>query len=134
MKITRVHATASSQRRDNPIRDALQTLDTRGTCEVLVETDEGITGHGSIYFGRVEKAPHTLAYLVNEVLGPEIIGQDPFMVRGIRDRLWQLTDYHGTVGRHCPVGDYGQGAGGACLAAFGGQRQECACLCHGRVA
>src|SRR5687767_7828476 len=90
MKITRVNAVASSQRRDKPIRDALQSLDTRGTCEISVETDEGVRGTGSIYFGRVEKAPHTLAYLVNEVLGPEIIGQDPFMVRGIRDQLWKL--------------------------------------------
>jgi L-alanine-DL-glutamate epimerase-like enolase superfamily enzyme len=98
MKITRVNAVASSQRRDRPIRDALQSLDTRGTCEISVETDEGVHGIGSIYFGRVEKAPHSLAYLVNEVLGPEIVGQDPFMVRGIRDRLWKLTDYHGTIG------------------------------------
>jgi L-alanine-DL-glutamate epimerase-like enolase superfamily enzyme len=98
MKITRVSAVASTQRRDNPIRDALQSLDTRGNCEISVETDEGVRGVGSIYFGRVEKAPYTLAHLVNEVLGPEIIGEDPFMVRGIRDKLWKLTDYHGTIG------------------------------------
>lgn len=98
MKITRVNATASSQRRDNPIRDALQTLDTSGQCKITVETDEGVHGVGSIYFGRVDKAPHTLAHFVNEVLGPEIIGEDPFVVRGIRERLWKLTDYHGTLG------------------------------------
>ena len=30
--------------------------------------------------------------------GPAIIGDDPFMIRGIRDKLWRFTDYHGAIG------------------------------------
>jgi L-alanine-DL-glutamate epimerase-like enolase superfamily enzyme len=46
----------------------------------------------------VDKAPDVMALLVNGVLGPAIIGEDPFLIRGIRDKLWKLNDYHGTQG------------------------------------
>ena len=85
-------------RRPQPIRDALQVLDTVGHCNISVQTDAGITGHASIYFGRIDKGPAVLAALVNDVLAPAVIGRDPHFVRGIRDDLWRLTDYHGTVG------------------------------------
>lgn len=98
MKITRVVATAESRLRTEVATDAIQTLDTHGTCRVTIETDEGISGHGSIGFGRILAAPAILAHLVNDELGPEIVGEDPFLIRGIRDKLWRLTDYHGTVG------------------------------------
>lgn len=98
MKITRVTATASVERRKTPIRDALQTLDTRGLTRISIETDEGLCGVSTTYFGRVEKSPYVLALLVNEVLGPALIGEDPFMIRALRDKLWKLTDYQGTLG------------------------------------
>lgn len=98
MKITRVSATATSTRRATPIRDALQVLDTRGITHITIESSEGVSGVSSTYFGRVDKAPDVLAHLVNDVLGPAIIGDDPAFIRGIRDKLWQLTDYHGSQG------------------------------------
>jgi L-alanine-DL-glutamate epimerase-like enolase superfamily enzyme len=39
-----------------------------------------------------------LAQLIREELAPEVQGEDPFLIRGIRDKLWRLTDYHGTAG------------------------------------
>ena len=98
MKIARVVANAESQRRPRPMRDALQELDTRGVCRVAVETDAGLTGHGEITFGRLDAAPALLARLVNELLAPAAIGEDPALIRGVRDKLWRLTDYHGTTG------------------------------------
>jgi L-alanine-DL-glutamate epimerase-like enolase superfamily enzyme len=98
MKITRVEATATSERRTHPHRDALQVLDTRGLCQITIESSEGIRGRSTTYFGRVDKAPDVLAHLVNGILGPAIVGEDPFLIRGIRDKLWQLTDYHGSHG------------------------------------
>lgn len=97
MKITRVTATASAERRSAPIRDALQELDTRGYTQITIESDN-VSGVSTTYFGRVERSPYVLALLVNEVLGPALIGEDPFMVRALRDKLWKLTDYHGTLG------------------------------------
>ena len=98
MKVTKVVATSDVQHRDEPMQDALQWLDTRGTCHITVETDQGVSGSSDIYFGRGAAAPGVLAKLVNEELAPEVVGQDPFLIRGIRDRLWSVTDYHGTVG------------------------------------
>ncbi len=98
MKITRVIATAESRPRANPIHEALQVLDTHGMCRVTVETSEGITGNSSIFFGRRDAAPAILAHLINDELAPAVVGEDPFLVRGIRDKLWRLTDYHGTTG------------------------------------
>src|SRR5690349_9017707 len=98
VKITTVTATAESRRRPNPIRDALQSLDTDGACRVRIETSEGFGGDSSIFFGRGDQSPAILAHLINDVLGPALIGEDAFLIRGIRDKLWRLTDYHGTLG------------------------------------
>lgn len=98
VRITSVRATATSQRRADPVHDALQELDTHGACRVEIETSEGITGRSTIGFGRLQGAPEVLATLVEKELAPALIGKDAFLVRAIRDDLWRLTDYHGTVG------------------------------------
>jgi L-alanine-DL-glutamate epimerase-like enolase superfamily enzyme len=98
LKITNVTATAESRRRQYPIRDALQSLDTDGSCRVVIETSEGISGRSNIFFGRGDRAPDILAHLINDELAPAVIGEDAFLIRGIRDKLWRLTDYHGTLG------------------------------------
>jgi L-alanine-DL-glutamate epimerase-like enolase superfamily enzyme len=98
MIVTSVKATAQMVRRERPIRDALQTLDTQGHTLIEIESDAGVMGKASIYFGRIDAGPAILAQLVNEVLGPAVVGRDPYFVRGIRSDLWKLTDYHGTVG------------------------------------
>jgi L-alanine-DL-glutamate epimerase-like enolase superfamily enzyme len=98
MKITNVTATAESRRRPNPIQDALQSLDTEGVCRVIIETSEGMSGRSAISFGRGERTPDILAHLINDELAPAVVGEDAFLIRAIRDRLWKLTDYHGTLG------------------------------------
>lgn len=98
MKVTRVSATSEVHRREKPMQDAIQWLDTRGTCSITIETDQGVSGSSDIYFGRGAAAPGVLAKLINEELAPAVVGEDPFLIRGIRDKLWRETDYHGTVG------------------------------------
>ena len=98
MQVTAVEAWPTVETRAKPIRDALQTLDALAHCHIAVETEAGVTGQASIYFGRVAANASVLAKLVNEVLAPAVVGEDAFMVRGIRDKLWQLTDYSGTLG------------------------------------
>src|SRR5262245_843746 len=98
LKITKVTATAESRRRSKPIRDALQSLDSEGSCRVVIETSEGVTGRSSIFFGRGDQAPAILAHIINDELAPAVVGEDAFLIRGIRDKLWKLTDYHGTLG------------------------------------
>jgi len=98
LKITNVTATAESRRRANPIHDALQSLDTEGACRVVIETSEGVKGRSTISIGRGERTPALLAHLINEELAPAVVGEDVFLIRAIRDKLWRLTDYHGTLG------------------------------------
>lgn len=98
MSITAVDVTFTSEAKARPIRDALQVLDRNGNCHVTIYTDEGIAGESDTYFGRVPASPSLLAALIREELAPEIIGADPFLIRGIRSRLQALTDYHGTTG------------------------------------
>jgi len=99
VKIKSVVATAEeAPPRPNPIRDALQVLDGGGTVRVRVEADDGLVGTSATGFGRLRAAPGVLASFVNEELAPEVVGEDPFLVRRIRDKLWRLTDYHGSTG------------------------------------
>lgn len=98
MIVKSVSATAKTGQRERPMRDALQILDTSGYTLIEITTDIGVVGRSTIYFGRIERGPVVLAQLINEVLGPAVIGADPYFVRGIRSDLWRLTDYHGSVG------------------------------------
>lgn len=102
MRITRVSANGEvAPPRADPIRDALQVLDGGGSVHVRIETDDGVVGESATSFGRLRGAVPTLAALINEELAPAVEGQDPFLVRGIRDQLWRLTDYHGSTGIAC---------------------------------
>ena len=103
MKITGIEVTHEvAAPRERPIRDALQTLDGGGTVRVRIEARDGatdrVTGTSSTGFGRLRAAPGVLAHLIEQELAPEVIGEDPFLIRGIRDKLWRLTDYHGSTG------------------------------------
>ncbi len=98
MRSTQVTAQGESQRRTHPAGDALQLLDTHGVCRVTVETSEGITGSAAISFGRLDPAPGLLAHLITVELAPAVVREGPFLIRAVRDTLWRLTDYHGTLG------------------------------------
>ena len=98
MKITGVTTTVSSVAKEHPVRDAIQTLDRDGHCRVRIETDDGVVGESSTYFGREEASPALLAHLVDDLLAPALLHQDPVMIREIRERLRRITDYAGTAG------------------------------------
>ena len=103
MRITDVEVTHEvATPRARPNRDALQTLDGGGVVQVRVTAQDGlsdtVSGVSSTSFGRLRGAPGVLAQLIREELAPEVQGEDPFLIRGIRDKLWRLTDYHGTAG------------------------------------
>lgn len=102
MKITRITTTAEiAPPRPDPIRDALQVLDGGGTVRVRVETDDGISGVSATSLGRLRGAVTVLAAMIEQELAPAVVGEDPFLLRGIREKLWRLTDYHGATGLAC---------------------------------
>ena len=82
----------------NPVRDAIQVLPGTGSTEVLIETDDGVSGRGSMYFGRVAGGPEALAALIEHELKPLVIGTDPAMVRATHEAMLRETEYHGSFG------------------------------------
>ncbi len=98
MKITKVSVEVRSTAKKHSIRDAIQVLDRDGHCKLRIETDEGYVGVSDTYFGRVASSPAVLATIINEQLGPAIIGENATLIRHIRDKLRKLTDYQGTAG------------------------------------
>ena len=103
MRITKVDVTYEvAAPRERPHRDALQVLEGGGTVRVRIEARDGladvVAGTSATGFGRLRAAPGVLAQLVREELAPQVVGEDPFLIRGIRDKLWRLTDYHGSTG------------------------------------
>src|SRR5947207_1299863 len=103
MKITKIDVDFEvAAPRARAIRDALQLLDGGGTVRVRIEAQDGlsdtVSGKSSTGFGRLRAAPGVLAHLIKEELAPEIMGDDPFLIRGIKEKLWRLTDYHGSAG------------------------------------
>jgi L-alanine-DL-glutamate epimerase-like enolase superfamily enzyme len=103
VKITKVDVTYQvAEPRARPNRDALQVLEGGGTVRVRIEAQDGLSGTvagtSSTSFGRLRAAPGVLAQLIEEELAPEVVGEDPFLIRKIKEKLWTLTDYHGSTG------------------------------------
>ena len=98
MKITDISVEVVSEQKAHAVRDAIQLLDRNGQTRVRIDTDEGVSGVSTTYFGRVASSPAVLAKIITEQLAPAIIGEDPALIRGIRQRLQTLTDYQGTAG------------------------------------
>jgi L-alanine-DL-glutamate epimerase-like enolase superfamily enzyme len=98
MKITDITVEVVSEPKAHAVRDAIQLLDRNGQTRVRIDTDEGVSGVSSTYFGRVTSSPAVLATIITEQLAPAIVGEDPALIRGIRQKLQTLTDYQGTAG------------------------------------
>lgn len=99
MKVKEVRATFRNRpHSDQPIRDALQTLSGGGWVTVEVESDDGLVGTSSTYFGRIDGAPRTLAALIEEILAPKVVGQELEYIGAIMEVLRAETDYLGTAG------------------------------------
>jgi L-alanine-DL-glutamate epimerase-like enolase superfamily enzyme len=99
MRVSRLEVTPRrSEPNPSPIRDALQTLPGTGSVEVVVEIDEGVTGRGSVYFGRIAGGPEALAAVVEHVLRPVVVGADLASVRAIHEAMLRETEYHGSTG------------------------------------
>jgi L-alanine-DL-glutamate epimerase-like enolase superfamily enzyme len=99
MRVTQIEVRVRSRPPSpDPIRDALQTLPGAGSVETLVHTDEGLTGRGDAYFGRVAGGPAALGSVIEQVLVPMVVGRDPALVRAIHDDLLRETEYCGMAG------------------------------------
>src|SRR4051794_19856743 len=99
MKVTRIETRVHSREPSpSPMRDALQALPGVGSVEVLVHTDDGLTGRGDAGFGRTRGGPAALGAIVEEMLAPLVVGRDPGEVRAIHEDLLRETEYVGARG------------------------------------
>lgn len=99
MRVTDVRVSVDRTEPDpEPRRDALQSLPGSGSVTVELRTDVGVTGSGTVRFGRIEGAPDVLATLVEAELAPVVTGRSPDFVRGIHEAMLAETEYHGSAG------------------------------------
>jgi len=69
-----------------------------GAVKVTVRTDQGPSGEGHIYFGRIAGGPAALAALIEHELRPLVIGSEVAMVRATHEAMLRETEYHGSFG------------------------------------
>ena len=98
-KITKLEVTLHKNRPNpNPVRDAIQTLPGIGTVEVIVTSDDGISGSGEIYFGRIDKSLETLKAVIESELKPVVLESQLMYIRQTYEKMIRETDYHGSFG------------------------------------
>src|SRR5919198_329997 len=93
MKIVRVAATPLNV----PLHINLLGLDRKtslGACYVEVEADQGLVGHGLTSITEED----VIAHIVNNVAGPNIIGDDPLLHERIWEKLCWLMMPRGQTG------------------------------------
>ena len=99
MKITDIDVRVTARRgTGGGVRDALQTLSGGGSVEVVVSTDEGVSGTGSVGFGRIAGASATLGALIENELKPVALDREVAHVRGIHQEMLREMEYHGAFG------------------------------------
>ena len=71
---------------DNVTSFATRTVSARDYALVKIRTDDGIEGIGFCYGG--SRAGHLVTLAVRELLAPLLIGQDPYQVEGLWQRMY----------------------------------------------
>jgi L-alanine-DL-glutamate epimerase-like enolase superfamily enzyme len=98
-KITEIEVTLhKNDPNPNPVRDAIQTLPGIGTVKVKVKSDDGVSGAGEIYFGRIDKGLEVLKAIVENELKPIVMGSELTYIRQTYENMIRETDYHGSFG------------------------------------
>jgi L-alanine-DL-glutamate epimerase-like enolase superfamily enzyme len=98
-KITKIEVTLhKNDPNPNPVRDAIQTLPGIGTVMVKVTSDDGVSGAGEIYFGRIDKGLEALKTIIETELKPLVLGSELMYIRQTYENMIRETDYHGSFG------------------------------------
>ena len=92
MKITEVKSCIVSAAMPTPWRIGNYVLERAYATIVEVVTDEGINGLGEC-IGRL--GPGVTRSIIDEILAPAIIGEDPMEIEGLWSRMFNLMRYRG---------------------------------------
>lgn len=98
MTIDRVETIILVRNVDSPVADALHVYDVGGHLLTRIYTTDGIVGSSVSYFGRIPTGMATVKDIVDGVLAPVLIGQNPHNVRKLRHEMFVATEYYGTIG------------------------------------
>ena len=92
MKITKVETHIVSAAMPKPWRIGNYVLERAYATIVEVATDEGVTGLGEC-IGRL--GPGVTRSIIDEILAPAIIGENPMEIEGLWQRMFNLMRYRG---------------------------------------
>jgi L-alanine-DL-glutamate epimerase-like enolase superfamily enzyme len=96
VKITRIEAFTIRYPLREPIRDATHDLALYELAVVRLFTDEGLVGHG--FSSATHGGGEVIAGLTRTMLGPILVGRDPFHVRGLWEEMFWRTQIVGRAG------------------------------------
>jgi D-arabinonate dehydratase len=88
MKIIDIESILLSYLPDKPPRDGLSGIQTRDVFLLKIKTDEGIEGIGE---GFALGSLQSTAVVVNEILKPLLIGEDPTNIEGLWEKMYRLS-------------------------------------------
>lgn len=95
-EITHVAAGTAVVPLDRGIAFSTRAVSERHYCLVRVTTDDGVEGVGFCYAGHA--AGHLATDAAIELLAPVLIGQDPYRVEGLWQRMYDEALLHGRAG------------------------------------
>ena len=96
MKITSVKAVPLASPLAEPLRWGAMSVNSKGGIVVLVITDAGLTGIGEAGFS-AEYFP-TVGPIINDQLGPMLIGRDPALIADLWETMFRATHMWGRRG------------------------------------
>lgn len=96
MKITEVRAIPLASPLEEPLQWGAMVVNVKGGIVVRVSTDEGYVGYGEAGFS-AEYFP-TVGPIINDQLGPMLVGQDPTDIGGLWQQMLEATHMWGRRG------------------------------------
>jgi L-alanine-DL-glutamate epimerase-like enolase superfamily enzyme len=99
IKITSMETELLRMPPGKPFLDAIHRFGSEGGGVVLrLKTNSNITGWGYISFGAEIGGPGIVEGILQNLLKPALIGQDPTMSKRLRHEMWRAAEYSGTSG------------------------------------
>ena len=99
LKITAMETDVLRMPPGRPFMDAIHRFGSEGGGVVLrLKTNSNITGWGYISFGAEPDGPRVTEEILQGMLKPVILGQDPTLSKHVRAEMWKATEYSGTQG------------------------------------
>jgi L-alanine-DL-glutamate epimerase-like enolase superfamily enzyme len=99
IKITAMETDVLRMPPGKPFMDAIHRFGAESGGVVLrLKTNSNVTGWGYVSFGAEIGGPRVVEDIMQGMLKPVLIGQDPTLSKKLRHEMWRATEYSGTSG------------------------------------